>query len=89
VVVASLVAGALWGITGIDPVKVTEYSIVLSAAALPLTYLPILVISNDPSYMGTNTNGRTLNFVATVYLVILVVVAVATIPLMIITKGGQ
>jgi Mn2+/Fe2+ NRAMP family transporter len=49
VVLASLVAGALWGLTGVDPVKVTEYSIVLSAAALPLTYLPILVISNDPS----------------------------------------
>jgi Mn2+/Fe2+ NRAMP family transporter len=89
VVIASLVAAALWALTGVDPVKVTEYSIVLSAAALPLTYLPILVISNDPSYMGTKTNGRLLNAVATVYLVILTVVALATIPLMIITKGGQ
>ena len=35
-----------------------------------------------------HTNGRLLNAVATVYLVILVVVAVATIPLMIITKAG-
>ena len=73
---------------GVDPVKVTEYSIVLSAAALPLTYFPILVIANDPSYMGDHVNGRVLNALATVYLVILVVVAVATIPLMIITKGG-
>ena len=69
--------------------KVTEYSIVLSAAALPLTYFPILVVANDPSYMGTHTNGRFLNTLATIYLVILVVVAVATIPLMIITKAGQ
>ena len=45
-------AAALWGMTGVDPVKVTEYSIVLSAAALPLTYFPILVIANDPGYMG-------------------------------------
>jgi Mn2+/Fe2+ NRAMP family transporter len=89
VVIVTLIAGALWGMTGVDPVKVTEYSIVLSAAALPLTYFPILVISNDPSYMGTDTNGRALNAVATVYLVILLLVALATIPLMIITKGGQ
>ncbi len=60
----------------------------LSAAALPLTYFPILVVSNDPEYMGDHTNGRALNFIATVYLVIISVIAVATIPLMIITKAG-
>ena len=38
--------------------------------------------------MGDKTNGRLLNTIATVYLVILVVVAIATIPLMIITKAG-
>ena len=80
--------GALAVMTGVDPVKVTEYSIVLSAAALPLTYFPILVVSNDRDYMGDKTNGPVLNFLATVYLVIIVLVAVATIPLMIITKGG-
>ena len=74
--------------TGVDPVKVTEYSIVLSAAALPLTYFPILVIANDPDYMGDKTNGRFLNFIASVYLVLIVVISIATIPLMIITKGG-
>ncbi|MCU1388665.1 MAG: hypothetical protein JWL72_2003 [Ilumatobacteraceae bacterium] len=90
VVLMSIAAAALFGLTGVDPVKVTEYSIVLSAAALPLTYFPILVIANDPRYMGPDhTNGRFLNAIATVYLVILVVVAIATIPLMIITKGGS
>ena len=66
----------------------TEYSIVLSAAALPLTYFPILVVANDPTYVGEATNGRILNAIATLYLVILLVVSVATIPLIIITKGG-
>ena len=47
------------------------------------------MVANDPSSMGTHTNGRFLNTLATIYLVILVVVAVATIPLMIITKAGQ
>jgi manganese transport protein len=88
VVLGAVLLGVLVIMTGVDPVRVTEYSIVLSAAALPLTYFPILVVSNDTAYMGEKTNGPVLNFIATIYLVIIVVIAAATIPLMIITKGG-
>jgi Mn2+/Fe2+ NRAMP family transporter len=88
VVLASIVVGALFMLTAVDPIKVTEYSIVLAAAALPLTYFPILVVANDPDYMGDAVNGRLTNAIGTVYLVLLLIVAVATIPLMIITKGG-
>lgn len=90
VVLLSIVATALFGLTAVDPVQVTEYSIVLSAAALPLTYFPILVIANDERYMGADhVNGRFVNALASVYLVILLLVAVAVVPLIIITKGGQ
>ena len=88
VVLVSIVAGGLLMLTAVDPIKVTEYSIVLAAAALPLTYFPIRVVANDPDYMGDKVNGRVLNAIATVYLVLLLIVATATIPLMIITKGG-
>jgi manganese transport protein len=88
VALLAVLFGVLVIMSGVDPVKVTEYSIVLSAAALPLTYFPILVVSNDPVYMGEHTNGRFLNFIATVYLFIIIAIAVATIPLMIITKAG-
>jgi Mn2+/Fe2+ NRAMP family transporter len=88
VVLVSIALSLLLALTAVDPVKVTEYSIVLSAAALPLTYFPILVVANDPDYMGEHVNGRFGNAIASVYFVILVVVAVATIPLMIITKAG-
>jgi Mn2+/Fe2+ NRAMP family transporter len=87
-IIVVIVGGALFLFTGVDPVKVTEYSIVLSAAALPLTYFPILVIANDPDYMHEKVNGKALNLVATFYLALLSLVAVATIPLMIITKAG-
>jgi Mn2+/Fe2+ NRAMP family transporter len=76
------------GLLGVDPVKVTEYSIVLSAAALPLTYFPILVIANDRGYMKDKANGPILNTIGTVYLILLTVIAIATIPLMVITRGG-
>jgi Mn2+/Fe2+ NRAMP family transporter len=88
VVLASIVGGVALALSTIDPIKVTEYSIVLAAAALPLTYFPILVVANDPDYMGEKVNSRPLNAIAFVYLVILVIVSIATIPLMIITKAG-
>ena len=77
------------GVTAVDPIKVTEYSIVLSAAALPLTYFPILVVANDRTYMGDDVNGPVKNAIATFYMVVLTVVALATIPLMIATKAGS
>ena len=75
--------------TSVDPIKVTEFSVVFSAIALPLTYLPILVVANDPEYMGKHVNGRVTNAFALVYLVIIVVASVAAIPLMIVTGAGS
>ncbi|WP_349536378.1 Nramp family divalent metal transporter [Rhodococcus rhodochrous] len=75
--------------TGVDPILVTEYSVVFSAIALPLTYLPVLIISNDPQYMGEHVNGPVVNAIGTVYLVIIVAASAAAIPLMIVTGAGQ
>jgi Mn2+/Fe2+ NRAMP family transporter len=76
-------------LTTIDPVMITEYSVVFSAVALPLTYFPILVIANDPDYMGEKVNGRFTNVLASIFLVIVIVASVAAIPLMIWTRAGQ
>jgi Mn2+/Fe2+ NRAMP family transporter len=76
-------------LTTVDPIKVTEYSIVFSAVALPLTYLPILVVANDPVYMGKHVNSRFANAVGSFTLVVILLASVAAIPLMIITKAGQ
>ena len=89
VVIVTIAVAALVGLTTVDPVKVTEYSIVLSAAALPLTYFPILVVANDPDYMGDKVNSKLSNALASGYLVLLLAVSVATIPLMILTKAGS
>ncbi|MDQ6875506.1 MAG: divalent metal cation transporter [Actinomycetota bacterium] len=88
VLVVSVLAGAMVLLTTVDPIKVTEYSLVFSAVALPLTYFPVLLIANDHDYMGEKTNGRFTNALALIYLVILIVVSVAAIPLMIATKAG-
>jgi manganese transport protein len=75
--------------TGIDPVMLTEYSVIFSVVALPLTYVPILLVANDRSYMGRYVNGKVANAFGLLYLVIIGVVALSAIPLMIITHQGQ
>jgi manganese transport protein len=68
---------------------VTIFAVVLSAAAIPLTYFPVLVIANDRAYMGKWVNRRFSNTLGSLFLVLMVVVSIATIPLLILTKAGQ
>jgi manganese transport protein len=76
-------------ITGYDPVKITEYSVIFSVVALPLTFLPILLVANDPVYMGRYRNGRLSNGFGVAYFFLILVIAVSAIPLMLLTNGGQ
>jgi Mn2+/Fe2+ NRAMP family transporter len=83
-ILAIILAGAIL-LTGVDPIQLTEVSVVFSAVALPLTYVPILIIANDPEYLGEHVNGKLLNAVGIVFLVIIVVAAIAAIPLMVLS----
>ena len=89
VIIVTIILGAAVLYTGVDPILVTEYSVVFSAIALPLTYLPILIVANDSQYMGDDTNGQATNVLASVYLVIVLAASLAAIPLMIVTGAGQ
>ena len=84
-----LVLALLVVLTGVDPIQLTEYAVIFSVVALPLTYLPILLVANDRAYMGAHANGRLANTLGIVYLVVILVVAVSAIPLMILTNVGQ
>jgi Mn2+/Fe2+ NRAMP family transporter len=75
--------------TGVDPVQLTEYAVIFSVVALPLTYLPVLLVANDREYMGQYRNGRVANVLGVLYLVVIMVVALTAIPLMILTNVGQ
>ena len=76
-------------LTGVDPVQLTEYAVISSAVALPLTYIPILLVANDRSYMREYVNGRLANILGLIYLVVIAVVAIAAVPLLILTNVGQ
>jgi Mn2+/Fe2+ NRAMP family transporter len=63
--------------------------VIFSVVALPLTFLPILLVANDPTYMGRHRNGRLSNVLGILYFIVILAVAVSAIPLMILTNGGQ
>jgi manganese transport protein len=81
--------GFLVVLTGIDPILVTEYSVIFSVVALPATYIPILLVANDRAYMRGYSNGRLANAFGVMFLIVILVVAVSAIPLMILSNMGQ
>jgi Mn2+/Fe2+ NRAMP family transporter len=89
VVLLSVIIAVGGVLTTVNPITVTEYSVVFSAVALPLTYFPILVICNDPDYMQDKVNGRMSNLLGTIFLILVLIAAAAAIPLMLLTKAGQ
>jgi Mn2+/Fe2+ NRAMP family transporter len=89
VVLLSAIAGVALLLTTVDPIMLTEYSVVFSAVALPLTYFPILVVANDRTYMGRHVNGRLANTLGSLYLVVVLVASLAALPLMVVTRAGQ
>ena len=84
-----LILAMLAVMTGVDAVKLTEFAVIFSVVALPLTYLPILLVANDKAYMKEYVNGRLANVVGILYLVIIMIVALTAIPLMLLTNLGQ
>jgi Mn2+/Fe2+ NRAMP family transporter len=76
-------------LSGVDPLQLVEWSVVFSVIVLPLTYLPIILIGNDRKYMHEHVNGRASNVLGWLFYIILVVAAVAALPLYLMTSGGQ
>jgi Mn2+/Fe2+ NRAMP family transporter len=67
--------------TGIDPLKLTVFSMALTALSLPVTVVPLLVIMNDPMYLGERTNGWISNAAVLAVGLVACVVALVAIPL--------
>ncbi len=88
VILLSTILAGLVLLTTVDPIMVTEVSVVFSGLALPLTYLPILIVADDPGYMGDDRNQWLANGLGSIFLAIVLLASLAAIPLMIWTKMG-
>lgn len=76
-----VIVGGLIVLTGVDPLKLTNISMALSAAALPLVVAPLLVLLNDSEYVGRHTNGLVSNGVVIAVTTLAVVLALVSLPL--------
>ena len=75
--------------TGVDPMKLVEFAILFSILVLPLTYLPLLLLAGDKSYMGQYANGAVAKSLGWLYFAIITAAAIAALPLFLLTSGGQ
>ena len=76
-------------LTGVDPMQLVEYAVLFSILVLPLTYLPLLLLARDKSYMREHANGPLANTLGWLYFVIILFAALAALPLFFLTSGGQ
>jgi manganese transport protein len=76
-------------LSGIDPIELTEYAVIFSVLLMPLTYIPIFLAARDKGIMGKFTNGKLANTLGWIYLVVICIVAVAAVPLMVLSNRGQ
>jgi Mn2+/Fe2+ NRAMP family transporter len=83
----ALVVAALPVATGVDPLRLTNLSMVLSAVTLPVATLPFLVLMNDRKYVPGHANGRLGNAVVLVVVVLACVLAVVSLPLELVGGG--
>jgi Mn2+/Fe2+ NRAMP family transporter len=86
--VAFLAAGYVIVSTGVDPIQLTEYAVVLSVLALPLTYFPILLVAGNKDVMGKHANGPLAKVVGWFYFVLICIMTVAAPILLFATNGG-
>jgi Mn2+/Fe2+ NRAMP family transporter len=76
------------GLTGIDPLQLALLASTVIALFLPLSLLPFLAIMNDPEYLGDKRNHWLANVGTAIILVGASVVALVSLPLLILSGGG-
>jgi Mn2+/Fe2+ NRAMP family transporter len=76
-------------VSGVDPIRLTVLTMALAAVSLPFIFGPLLIVANDPEYVGEQKNTPMTNVVGLIVFVVLCVVTLSTIPLLILTGGGS
>jgi Mn2+/Fe2+ NRAMP family transporter len=83
----AILLGGLLIFTGIDPLKLTIFSMALTALSLPVTVIPLLILMNDPEYLGENVNHWIANAAVLFVSFLACIVALVAIPLQL--MGGS
>ena len=79
-------AASIFSLVGVDPIKLTMFSMAVTGLILPLVVLPFLVLMNDKQLVGEHTNGWLTNWLVFAIVILTFVIAAVAIPLQI--EGG-
>ncbi|MDB4884295.1 MAG: natural resistance-associated macrophage protein [Gemmatimonadetes bacterium] len=82
-----LLVAALPATFGMDPLAMTNVSMVLTAASLPVTVIPLFVLMNDGDTMRRHANGWISNIALVVIALLSVVLLVVALPLQVMAGG--
>src|SRR5205085_9413336 len=72
-----------------QPIQIAEYAVVLAVLALPLSYLAVWLTASDHQLMGMHVNKWLSRVGGLAFLGVLILAAVAAIPLLIVTSTGE
>ena len=86
--IAVMLLALLIVLTGVDVMRLVEYAVLFSIIVLPLTYLPLMLLANDKSYMREHANRWLAKALGWLFFVVVTAAAVAAIPLYLLTSGG-
>lgn len=67
--------------TGLDPLKLTIFTMALTVVMLPILLLPAVVVMNDEKFLGEHRNGWLSNAVGAIVVVTAIVLSFIAIPL--------
>lgn len=82
----SLILGALVITAGLDPLKLTLFTMALNATVLPVVAIPFLILMNDKRLLRQYVNGPATNLLVVGIVLIAIVLAVVSLPLLLL--GG-
>jgi manganese transport protein len=72
-----------------QPIQIAELAVIFSVLALPLAYLAVWIAASDQRLMGMHVNRAVSRIGGLAFLAVLIIAAVAAIPLLIATSSGQ
>ena len=84
--VTILLAGLVMAV-GVDPLKLTNISMMLTAASLPVTVIPMLVLMNDEALVGEHRNRWFGNIALGALSIVTIIVLLSAVPLQIMGGG--
>ena len=76
----ALALASVPSLAGIDPLRLTMFSMAITVVALPLLVGPLIVVMNDKEYLKRHTNGFVTNVAVIVIIGVAFVLALLAIP---------